>query len=81
MREKDEFLGALQMDLMYWQSLPNQSVYQRLRGLVFSILAQIDGEGSTPGYEMRVLRENDSPGEDIAGDLHEIWSRSVSTDG
>lgn len=71
----EKFLERLYMLLGYWEHQPGLSIHERLRGLVFSLLVEIDGEGNTPGYEMRELGTD----VDIACNkecaLHEAWCK------
>jgi hypothetical protein len=72
---RDEFIDAVCHSIDYWIELPSKTLRERMEGAVFSILVNIDGEGGIPPFAMRLIDEKGNEGDDIAGYLHEVFSR------
>jgi len=79
--QRARFLEGIRECVNFWATDPRpESVRARLDGLVHSILATLDGEGSTlPGYFVEPVDSDSleqlSSEHDIAGDLHNLWGK------
>ena len=65
----------------YWEAIPGKTKGEALFGLVHSLLAVIDGEGSDmPAFSLSPMPSEDdkewseSSGTELSGDLHDQWS-------
>ena len=69
---KQEFLSHLKMLIDYWdKEVHNKTTHEKMEGLVFSILATIDGESADlPAYRLIPMRKYKKDEVDIAGNLH-----------
>lgn len=73
-KEQERLFNAMRTYIDYWEIQPNKSVREKLEGFAFCVLVIIDGECGYAGpYSMRPVDENNELGEDISGNLHDLF--------
>lgn len=77
-KEQGRLFNAMRTYIDYWERLPDKSVREKLvEGFAFSMLVIIDGECGYAGpYSMRPVDENNELGDDISGNLHDLFFQS-----
>lgn len=84
-RARRRFLDQLHTLVDYWARPPasERSLKDVLNGLVHSILCELDGCGTLPGYKLQVLSNGAVRVDDLHGGeyLHERWYNEKTTEG
>lgn len=70
-----EFVNHTRLLVHYWDMLPSKTTTERLEGLVSSIFGMINGNTDLPAFTLRPLDEKDNEGEDIGGELRDLWNK------
>jgi hypothetical protein len=70
------FIDGVDGMVDFWLNLahPELSTRERLEGLAHSMLVQLDGASAAGYWELRRVEEDGSVGENITGNLHELYA-------
>jgi hypothetical protein len=86
---REKFFKQIKLILSEWRSYPNKTELERINGIIFSIMAMLDGSSiDIPAFKVIPMPHEDDKeyhvkkGEnyypddvDIAGSLHDEWFR------